>query len=56
MVIISTISTSEAINLMYSIEKHKHVLKLNIRNNFWSCKFTSNSDLNKKVENYKQKL
>ena len=55
--IISRISKNEAINLMQNIDltekvkkykKHKNLLKPNIRINFWSCKFTSNSNLEEK--------
>ena len=59
--IISGISKSEATNLMQNIdltetqwniiEKHKNLLKINTRSNFWKCKFTSNSNLNEKSGN-----
>ena len=35
------------------VEHYKNLLKLNIKNNFWSCKFTLNSNLSEKKENYK---
>ena len=30
-------------------------IKFKYQEQFWSCKFTANSNLNKKVENYKLK-
>ena len=32
---------------------YKNLLEINIKSNFWNCKFTANSNLNKKLENYK---
>ena len=43
------------IDLTEKRECYKNLPKLNIRNNFWSCKFPANANLNKKVENYKLK-
>ena len=37
------------------MEHYKHLLKLNFKSNFWSCKFTINSNLNKKLGNNKLK-
>ena len=51
--IISRISKSQAIKLLQNIdltEKKEHY-KTKHQEQFWSCKCTSNSKLNKKVEN-----
>ena len=49
--IVSKISKTKAINLLQIVDfakKSGKLKKLNIRNNFRSCKITSNSNLNKK--------
>ena len=58
-IIFLELGKSEAMNLMQNIDlaekvkHHKNILKINIKNNSWSCKFTENFNLNKKVESYK---
>ena len=36
-------------------EHYKNLLKIKYQARFWSCKFISDSNLNKKVESYKLK-
>ena len=58
-IIFLELGKSEAMNLMQNIDlaekvkHHKNILKINIKNDSWSCKFTENFNLNKKVESYK---
>ena len=58
-IIFLELGKSEAMNLMQNIDlaekvkHHKNILKINIKNNSWSCKFTENFNLSKKVESYK---
>ena len=56
--IISEIRKSEAIKLLQNIdltEKSGTLQKSKYQEQFWSYKFTKNSNLNKKVESYKLK-
>ena len=41
------------IDLAEKVKHHKNIFKKNIKNNSWSCKFTENFNLSKKVESYK---
>ena len=43
------------LNWLKKGEHYKNLLKISIKSNIWSCKFTTNSNLKKKIDNYRLK-